>query len=332
MDPIAEKGLKRLREPNSAALTQLSALVVEHVSAKQLRDIIPPAWTAQQLKLSIEALSNGDQAKDWLMREWNSAIERGSAEERPLGTWAPDEATHLIRELLARPLQPSEEIVERFLDQAAVRNMLKLVLEDAIRRFTQRARKLEEGVLGGLGGKVARRGRSFGKGLLGRRASDMAENLVHSVTDVVEQAFERRIGDFLEGATQRSMKTIARELSDPKNEETMVQFRHAIFDAALQAPVSEWAHELKGVELDEIADVLQRNLRQWVSRDDFEARIAKQLNHLLNEAGDGSLHAWLEPLGLADPWTDATTTLVRDHLKTLVETKGFELWWEHLFE
>lgn len=332
MDSIAEKALKRLQEPDSLALSELSSLVVAHVSSKPLREIIPPAWTAQQFKLSIEALTNGDQAKNWLQKEWHAAIERGLNEERHAGTWAPKEATELVREVLARPLQPSEELVERFLDQAAVRNMIKLVLEDAIRRFAQRAKRIDDGVLGGIGGKVARRGRSLGKGLLGRRASDMAENLVHSVADEVEQAFERRIGEFLEGATQRSMKTIAREMSDPKNAEAMVQFRHAIFDAALSAPVKDWAKELDGLEMDEIAEVLQRNLNKWVNKEHFETQMTRQLNSVLDEAGDGSLRAWLEPLDLAEPWTNATTSLVRDHLQTLVQTDAFVTWWARLFE
>ena len=45
----------------------------------------------------------------------------------------------------------------------AVRDLLSVVLEDALRRFTQRAKKLEEGVLGGFGGRVARAVVDYGK-------------------------------------------------------------------------------------------------------------------------------------------------------------------------
>ena len=167
MEPLAQQALDRLTLKNSTALAELAQLVVDQVSHRPIIDIIDPKWLAQQLRLSLDALTSGDQAREWVLTQWDTALRNGQEDTRSLRTWAPDESVALLQELLSRPFEPSQAFIERFLDQPAVRDLLQMVLEDALRRFTQKAKRLEDGMLGGLGGNFAGRGRNLGKGILG---------------------------------------------------------------------------------------------------------------------------------------------------------------------
>ena len=66
--------------------------------------------------------------------------------------------------------------------------------------------------------------------------------------------------------------------------------------------------------------------------EDIVARLEARIETVLDEAGDGTLGAWLDEVGLREVWTDTTTELVADRLRAVVGSERFESWWLTLFK
>jgi hypothetical protein len=320
-DP-ADRALQRLRDPDGDALRQLAVLVVRETTATPLRELATARWIAGQIATALEALTRGDVARRWVDERIAQQRSRLQDEERPLRHWVPEEVDAPLRKLVGKPWTPSEELTLRIIDQPAVRKLLDEVLEDTVRRFAQRVRNLEKGFAGGLGGRAVRRGRGLFQNLAG--------DLVGAVAEEFEEAFERRIREYVGQATGRAMKTIVRRLSDPEDAETFGQLRVAVLDVLLDTPVKELAGEADAMNPEEIVDIVVQALKSAVSADDFVDRTTERMQAVLDEAGDGTLAAWLDEVGLTDVWTDTTVELVTARLAAVVTTDDFVTWWSDL--
>jgi len=328
----AERALAKLRGPGT--LEELAAIVVDQTTATPLRDIATPQWIAGQLVAAIEATVRGDMARDWLLARMDVERARWSQDERPVGDLLAEEAQKPLRELLSKPYQPNQELVFAILDQPAFHDLMRVVLSQAITRFRGRLRNVDDGLLGGLGQKAAKRGRGLLGGLRGSLGdvSGVAENLVGAVRDEVETAFEQRVQQYVRGATSDALRNVATWAGDADHTEAMAGLRLGILDVILQRPVSELAAEVEQMGPDVAVDVVIEALRSAVEAPDLVERIEGRVAAALEEAGDGTLGAWLEDVGLAEVWSQSTTELVASRLRAVVDTPRFAAWWRGLFE
>lgn len=336
MNKTAARGLARLREPNGARLQELARMVVDETTATPLRDIATPRWIAGQLAAAIEAGVQGDLAKQWVQRRIDAERDRWSTDERPVGELVPEEAIEPLRTLLGKAYAPSEDLVFRIIDQPAIRRLIREVLTSTLTRFRRRLQSVDKGVLGGFGGRAARRGR----GLLGEVAGNLggvagnlggvAENLVGAVRDEVEQSLDNRVKDFVGGATADVVRAIARYFANPEHAEAMGELRLAILDVVLATSIEELAAEADKLRPEDIIDVVVAALRSAVAAEDFVDRTEERIARILEETGDGTLGAWLDEVGLRDVWTQTTTELVAARLAAVVHTDAFEAWWGRL--
>jgi hypothetical protein len=330
-DPAATRALARLRAEDGAALTGLAALVVDQTTATPIRAIARPRWIASQLATLLEAATRGDTLRDAVRRRLDQGRDRWAEEDRPLVDFVPDEVVPPLRQLVGRPWTPSEGLTRRIVRQPAVRELVADVLEDTIRRFGNRMRAVDTS-FGGLGQRAARRGRSLGKGLLSAAGvADAAKGIVQSVSEEFEQVLERRIREFLGDATSRALEQVVGQLSDPDYAETFADFRVALLEEVLDTPLGDLVAEAENMGPLDGVDVALEAIRAQLARDDFvdaaEARVAR----LLDEAGDGTLGAWLDEVELRGVWTETTTELVAQRLQAVVHTEAFAAWWVSLF-
>ena len=325
-----QHALSKLQNHESQAVQQLARLVVEQTTATKLKDIATPRWIAGQIATALEAATQGELARQWVDRRIETERERWSDEERHLGEFIPEEAEQPLRELLARPYSPDEELVFRIIDHQAVSNLVRLVLTNALTRFGRRMRKLEKGVFGGLGGRAAKRGRRLFGDVTGN-LGDIAENIVGAVKEEIDTALEGRVKDFAGQATTEAVRLIAGYLSNPENAAGFGDFRIAVLDVLLDTPISELAEEADKLQPEDLINVVVGAIRSAVSNDDFVDRTENRIAQLLDEAGDGTLGAWLDEVGLREVWTETTTELVASRLQAVVDTEAFEKWWFQLF-
>ncbi len=325
MSDAEGRALARLQADDGEALTALARMVVDEATETPLRDIASPRWVASQLKAVLEAGTHGDQVRDWVDRRIAAERDRWSTDERTLRQFMVPEAEEPLRDLLGRAYAPDEELVFRIIDQAALRGLVRAVLADSMARWRKRVGDVDKGMLGGLGKRAASRGR----GLFGNLGS-MAENLVESVKEEVENTFDVRVGDVTSGANHEAMRAIARYIADPEHAAAFGEMRLQILDVLLDATIAELVLEADKLGPEEIVSVVVGATRAAVSRDDFVERTEARVAKVMEEAGDGTFGAWLDEVNLREVWADTTTDLVAERLKAVVHTERFLSWWSDL--
>jgi hypothetical protein len=331
MDTAARRALERLRDPSGDALRQLARLVVDEATETPLKDLAAPRWIAGQVATALEAVSQGDVARRWVADKIAEGRDALKDETRPARAWLPPEAEKPLRDVLSRPWSPDEQLTLQVIDQPAMRNLVREVLEETLTRFQRRLRSLDKSGVGSLGMRAARKaGRSF-LGGLGENLGGLTENLVGAVTEELEHVLQDRIKEFVATATGEAIKSIARHFSDPRYAQSFGELRVSALDVLLDAPVNKLAAEGDKLKPEELVDVVIATIRSTISAPDFvdttEARVAK----VLETAGDGTLGAWLDEVGLRAVWADTTTELVSQRLVAVVKTEKFESWWAALF-
>jgi len=337
MTTPAQRALEKLRHPDGEALHSLARMIVEQTTATPLKEIATPRWLAGQLATALEAGTRGDHVRDWVDRRIESERARWGTEDKTLRGVLAAEVDAPLRELLGRPYVPSEDMVFRMIDQPAIRALIRQILTNTVSRFRQSLSKVDEGVLGGLGGRAARRG----KGLFGSRMGRVSEvasniggvasNLAGAVRDEIESTMDGRVKDFVQQASKEQIRAIARYIADPEHAEGFAELRLAILDVVLDTPIRELAAETDKMQPEQVVDIVVGAVRSAVSADDFVPRTEQRIAQILDEAGDGTLGAWLEEVQLLDVWTETTAELIASRLGAVVATPAFEAWWSDLF-
>lgn len=331
MDETAARGLARLRETD--ALEHLALLVVDQTTATPITEIATPRWIASQLATVLEA-GTGEATERWATERLKREQERWSSETALLRDKIADDVQEPLRELLGRDWSPDEELTFRILDQAAIRDVVRLILTNGILRFRRRLSDVDS-KLGGIGKRAAKRGRGLLGGLRetvgGSNLGGMAQDLVGTLREEVEGGLESTVGEFARGAAREQVRAIAGYLADPENGEAFASLRLSILDVLLDTPIGELAAEVDSMGPTDALDVVFAAVRSAVAEDDFVDRTEQRVEALMQEVGDGTLGAWLTEIELLDVWRQTTAELVAARLKAVVDTEAFESWWAGLF-
>ena len=330
-----DRALQRLQDPDGAALRDLAELVVAEATATPLKAIASPRWIASQLATALEALTHGDTARDWARDTIVKQRQRWADEDRAVRTWFPPEADEPLREMLARPWSPDADLIHQLIDQPAMRSLIREVLTGTLTRFGKRLRSGDSRI-GKFGARAARRGR----GLLGKvpgsniagNLGGLAENIVGTVAEEVEHQLDHRVKEHVADATAGVLRTIAQHIADPRHAKAFGDLRVSSLDILLDTPARRLAIEADKLHPEELVDVVLGALRAEAAAEDFVDRTEQRVAAALDSAGDGTLGAWLDEVGLRQVWQDTTTELVAGRLKAVVRTPGFESWWRGLFE
>ncbi|MCB9674136.1 MAG: hypothetical protein H6737_03415 [Alphaproteobacteria bacterium] len=324
-----DKALERLRDPEGRALTDLARLVVDETTATPLKSIAHPRWIASQLATALEALTRGDLARQFVERRVDQGRERLEQEQDPLRAHWPAEVDGPLREVLSHEWTPDEDMVFRMLDQPAMRSLVAEILTTMLTRFRKRMRSLEPGLLKGLGGRAAKRGKSLFGGMAGN-LTGLAENVVGAVKDEVEQGLDELVREFVEGATRDTVRSIAGYIAASEHQGAFADLRLGVLDVILDTPIHELVGELDKARPMELVDVVLGGVRAAISEEGFVDRAEERIAQVLDEAGDGTLGAWLDEVQLREVWAQTTTELVAQRLTAVVQTPAFEAWWREL--
>jgi hypothetical protein len=329
---MSDVALARLRHPDGAALRGLAALVADEIARAPLSELVPPARVAAEVRRWIVAAAASPTARDAVIRRVE-ALRRSAAtpawRDRTLRGWMVPELESPLRELLATPWSPDEALVLRLINHGSVKSLLASVLSASLQGFVDRVRNVDDGLLGGIGGKAVQRGR----GLFGGLASGLgsaAEGLVGTVRAEIQSALEGRIQPFVGQASEDAVARIAAWLADPEHADSLAELRLAVADVVLDTPVAEWARQLDGVDLGRVADLVLAAARGAAERPDFDDRVGEAVRAALDLVGDGTLAGALDEAGLREAWRASLTDAGAERLHSLVATDTFATWWEEL--
>lgn len=330
MNDVATRALARLREGGATA--ELAAMVVDQTLATPITAIASPRWLASHLAATLEA-GSGDAARAWAKSRLDHERARWADAPGTLRDRVPAEVEAPLRDLLGRPWSPDLELTGRVLDQAAIREVLRLVLTNGILRSRKRLSEVDNR-LGGLGKRAARRGAGLLGGLRetvsGSPLGGFAHDLVDTLKEEVEGTLDGRVAEFAATAARAEVMAVAAWVADPANADAFAALRLAILDVLLDTPLRDLLDEVEGMGPDQALDVVFGAVRAAVAAEGFVDRAEARIRTLLEEAGDGTLGAWLTEVELLDVWRASTTELVDGRLRAVVATDAFAAWWAAL--
>lgn len=325
MDSSAHAALQRLTDPADPSLGELVALAADHVLALSLRQVIDTAAVADRVTSAVAQASTDPQLRARLLARLSTERARWRAERHNARHWLLPPLEAPLRHVLAQPWSPSERLALRVSDHPAVRAMLKDVLSGALGRFGSGLRALDGGMLGGLGGRVARRGAGLFGGL-----TDLAGGLVGAVKDEFEAAVESRVKDSVGQATEEAIRSIAAWAADPKQAASLAALRVSILDVALDTPLGDLLAELDEVPDGAIVDAVLDGLRDAAARTSLRLDLIQVLDEAVAAWGDETLGALAEDVGLRDLARAGLIDVGTARARVLVTSEGFVSWWARL--
>ncbi len=322
-DTGAARALARLQQDDSV-WESLVALGVREALDTPLRDLIDPPSLGEVLAAAIrDAASLSGASEGQRPADVDAWVAARLADDRPLGDLLPPHHADLAHPLLAVRWTPSEAFVLQLLKHDAARSLIRETLSNSLHTFATRARSLDDGVLGGLGGRAFKRG----KGLLGQVGS-AAEGLVGAVSKEVEHALEGRIKEFLQGATDEALRGIAAWVADPAHDQPLAELRRSVYDQVTAAP----ARDLLGTaadDLDRWQAALHEGLTTLAARKGLGDDLAIWIAALRDDLGTRTL-SQVVPDDAADAVVRGVVEGLRPVRVRWTHSEAFAAWWHDL--
>lgn len=319
---VAARALARLTSEDDPALAQWVGLLIDHLLDQPAAALLPGQALAISLATAIQHLAVGpdpltDPARQWLQRQTD--------DPRSLRERLPDGLPQVAEPLLQVPWTPSEAMVLNLLRHDAARDLVRETLAETLQAFATRARSLDDGVLKGIGGRALQKSR----GWLGQVGS-AAEGLVGAVSREVEQALEARIKEFLQGATDEALRSIARWMADPRHAPALAQMRVSAWHQLIDAPPASLMGSHPDVDpVDALAQAVRDGLQQLASRPALTDDLASLLEEARGALSDVRLRDWL-PDDTAPLLHDTLQAAFLPAFREVTRSEDFANWWMEL--
>lgn len=317
----ADAALARLRSPSDPALGSLARLVVDEALTRPASELVRPAELAPILSRALKEAAGSAGLRAGLVARLTTLRTQAARDRRPLGDRLAPEARAAAAALLALPLSPSPDLTYRLINHEALRTLLREVLQGTLARFASGMRAVDQGALGGLAGRVAARSR----GLLGA-----AEGIVGAVRGELESAFEGRVKDFVSGALDEAVRSVATWLSDPAHAPLAAGMRVSILDVLLDVPLGDLVSEADELGTDAVVDAVLAAVRQVAERPDLTTDVERALAEALAPWSEERLEAVLTDLGLAEAARQGAVSAFEPLLREVAGTEAFAEWWQQL--
>lgn len=321
----ADRALQRLRDPSHPAVAELARLLALQTRDVPLDALVPAEALAAHGAAAVRTFGEGDRSERWLRARLDEALAAAGAEPRPVREVLPVGTAQAIEAVLAPPYVASEALVFRLVDQPALQQLVRHVLDDALKAVGRRLgstsdpeapppawRELLRSVRNNLG--------------------DVAGTIVDVVKDEVDGVLDGRVRTAVTNASEGAIRTIARWLADPGHAAAFAEMRTAMATEVLHTPVADLAGPLDDSVRDAVVRGLVDTVRALAARPDLEARLEDEIRRALALTERRSLGAWLDELDLSDVYLEAATQLVVPAVQNMVTTEAFAGFWARLHE
>ena len=318
----------RLQGP---ALGALVALVVDHLLEQPLDALVDPDRTAGQIVRALDTATRSEQSEAWLrerIAELRTQVPAGR-----VGDQAPPEVVAPLREVLARPYQPDRVLVGRFMDHAAMRELIKGVMRSSLHGFVQKVKDLQQSVP--VPPSVQRRSSSSFSRL--RALSDgvraVSEGVVGQVSKEFEQRMSSKVGEFVDEALAQAMSQIADHLCDPEHAGKWGDYRAFVLDELLSLENQQVAAEIDKLDPDNLVAVGAATGRALARRDGFADDLSSLIRTAIDATEGRTLRDFLKETGLEDAeaeWREDLEAQVAEQAQAVVATDAFRSWLDDL--
>jgi hypothetical protein len=327
-----DAALQRLRDPDDAALRALIALTVDHALDRPLTVLVDPPALADVARRWAARLRATPDARARFVAAVDRARSVAAAPPRDAQTMRaalPPPAVEAARAALGLPWSPSAHLTRQVLAHPALHELVRAVLGEVLSGFVERVRRVDQGVLGGLGGRAADRGGRLLGGFMGG-LSQAADGLLGAARDELTRALDQRLSEFLGGATDQAVELMAVWIADPAHAPELAAMRLGALDTLLDTPASAWADEAQSISTEAVIAPAWEALILTLEDPALPQRIADaaDLAQILSPAA--TLGGALDELGLRDAARDACADLLTPHGRRLLASDAFAAWWAGL--
>ena len=295
----------------------LCALAVDHVFATPLATFIHPdrvdLWLDHAFDEGLFRDAIERHARGFVAREGARAHERGDT----LRDYLPAEAQAELRALAARPVRVERKTLERLVDQDAVREILRAMVQETLDRFVESARP--GGTGGGLIGAV-------GRGAIGI-AGRASRGLLGGIGSQIEDALRAGVGAFVSGSMGMLVERFITILMQPETGARLGRMRLSTYDRAMSATTASlWdAVATEDAAIGDLLETLPGVLAHNLDRPEVRAIVRAELHRFIEAEGERSLRDFL-PAAHADLLRDEIATLAVPLIRGFAETPGFGRW------
>jgi len=307
---------KVIEKLENGAVDTLVSLVVDHLLAQPIAQLVEPQLVAQQTVLTLKESLRTDNTENWIREQIGLLRERA-----PQGTpreHLPAEIVDPIHTMVSRPVTLNRAMVGRVIEHGAVEDLLRELLVNALQGFAKRLRPS-----GPSAGKTSSRLRSLKK---------VSEGMLGSLGAEIERQAEQKAKDFVDGILASVVAQAADELCNPSKAETYGRFRGHILDQLLDTPLVDLMAELDKVDPEALVGTTTAMLRALSERESLEEEIAAITKTGLESMGQKSASELLEEAGIADIWRKDVEAQVGQVARSFIATPGFEDWLSDLLK
>ena len=296
------------------ATPALVGLVVDHLLAQPVEDLIDPDTLASQIVAALEQVSESEQTEAWF-REQVDQI-RTKVPDDVLRDTIPEDMVTPLRNAIMHPFVPDRAIVGRLMGHGAIEALLRTLLVGSLQSFAQRIRP----AVPGSSGRRLKSLKRMGEGVLGGLGQE------------IERQAEQRVKDFVDTILGQVLGQAADHLCDPRHAETYGRFRGHMLDQILDTPLSDLQHEVEKLDPDALVSSCTAAARGLANRDGFEDEIAGHVRTILDGLDGKSMGDFLQEAGIAPNWREKVETQLAKQAKGFMQTPGFKDWLSALLD
>ncbi|MCB9552137.1 MAG: hypothetical protein H6705_09700 [Myxococcales bacterium] len=295
----------------------LARLAVDHVFATPLSTFINPErvdlWLDDAFDEGLLRDAIEQHARGFITREQARARERGDT----VRDWLPAEAQAELRALAARPVKFRRETLERLVDQDAVRDILRALVQETLDRFVETFKPGGSG--GGLIGAV-------GRGAIGI-AGRASRGLLGGLGSQFEDALRAGVGAFVSGSMGMLSQRFISILMQPETATRLGRMRLSAYDRAVAAPTTAlWdAAAAEEATIADLVETLPAAIAHNLDRPEVRAIVRAELGRWVEAEGERPIRSFL-PAARAETLRDEIAALAAPLLEDFARSDGFREW------
>ncbi len=329
MSDPRDRILARLR---AGMIEELAGLVVDHVLDRPVTELIEPEWLAGQIVFALRAGTEGDRTEAWFRDQVQAA--RARVPSGKVGAHIPGEIVDPLREVLARPVVLDRELVGRLLDHAAVRGLVKDLLQGSLQGFAAKLRSLSAAVP-----TPTAASRGMGRlRALSQGVKAVGDGVLGGISKEIEERSHHRISEFIDHSLAAAMEGVADHICDPSHAASYGAYRAHVLDTVLDTDAATLNDELDKLDPDSLVATGAATARAIARRDGLEEELTRGIRAALDESGGRALRDFLAESGLEEAagsgadaeWRQALHDQIARQATVFVDSPAFVGWLDRL--
>ncbi|MEZ4381972.1 MAG: hypothetical protein R3A79_11545 [Nannocystaceae bacterium] len=306
--------LARLRSDSALIDAGVDALLDDALERPICEHLAPTEALVGGLAAAIRATAQSPQLAPWI--EVALADLRGQlpSDPRPLRERLPPALPGALAGALGRPFTPGRELVRAAINHAAMRSMMRSILQSTLLEFGKR-----------MWSALPDTRRLPGAGFRSR-LMDMAKGVASVVGSEVERQLDDRVNTYLDGALADAIDMVIERISDPRHAKEMAAWRADAIPALAAQPQVRFVAELDQIEAADVAADAVALLQAVAAWEELEAALTGALERLFAALGERSLAQLLEGSGLVEAWRPLVRERAAAHARAALTGERFAAW------